>query len=76
MSVEAKGATWNNGAPVKLFERRYYVGGNSGRSYDVSSDGQRFLMIKAPGTEASAASPSLILVQHWDAELRRLVPTK
>ena len=43
--------------------------------YDVSPDGQRFLMIKAPGTDASAAPPALIVVQHWDEELKRLVPT-
>ena len=48
VSVEAKGATWNSRAPVKLFERRHFVGANSGRSYDVSPDGQRFLMIKGP----------------------------
>jgi serine/threonine-protein kinase len=76
VSVDAKGAAWNHRAPIKLFERRYFVGGNSGRSYDVSADGQRFLMIKAPGTEASATSPAVILVQHWDTELKRLVPTK
>ena len=75
VSVEAKGATWNSRAPIKLFERRYFVPRNSGRSYDVSLDGQRFLMIKGPGTDASA-SPALILVQHWDAELKRLAPTK
>jgi serine/threonine-protein kinase len=74
--VETKGATFDNGAPVKVFERRYFVGSNSGRSYDVSPDGQRFLMIKGAGTEASAASPALILVQHWDEELRRLAPKK
>ena len=73
VSVEAKGATWNNRAPIKLFERRYYVPRNSGRSYDVSIDGQRFLMIKGPGADAT---PALILVQHWDAELKRLAPTK
>ena len=73
VSVEAKGATWNNRAPIKLFERRYYVPRNSGRSYDVSLDGQRFLMIKGPGPDAP---PALILVQHWDAELKRLAPTK
>ena len=73
VSVEAKGATWNNRAPIKLFERRYYVPRNSGRSYDVSADGQRFLMIKGSGTDAS---PALILVQHWDEELKRLAPTK
>jgi eukaryotic-like serine/threonine-protein kinase len=76
VSVEAKGATLNFRAPIKLFEQRYFVGGNSGRTYDVSPDGQRFLMIKGPGTETSTASPTLILVQHWDTELKRLVPTK
>jgi Tol biopolymer transport system component len=75
VSVEAKGATLNFRAPIKLFEQRYFVGGNSGRTYDVSPDGQRFLMIKGPGTETSTASPALILVQHWDTDLKRLVPT-
>jgi serine/threonine-protein kinase len=74
--VEASGATWNNGTPMKLLERRYYTGTNTLRTYDVSPDGQRFLMIKAPGTDASAAPPALIVVQHWDEELKRLVPTK
>ena len=73
VSVEAKGVTWNNRAPITLFERRYYVPRNSGRSYDVSADGQRFLMIKGPGADAP---PALILVQHWDEELKRLAPTK
>ena len=50
--------------------------GSSGRTYDVSPDGLRFLMIKAPGTDASTAPPALIIVQHWDEELKRLVPAK
>jgi hypothetical protein len=33
-------------------------------------------MIKAPGPEAGAAPPTLVVVQHWDEELKRLVPTK
>jgi hypothetical protein len=77
--VEASGATWNAGTPMKLFEGRYYTGAGSStgaRAYDVSPDGQRFLMIKAPGTDAGAAPPALIVVQHWDEELRRLVPTR
>jgi hypothetical protein len=52
---------------MKLLERRYYTGG-IGRTYDVSADGQRFLMIKAPGTDASAAPPALIVVQHCRAD--------
>ena len=50
--------------------------GTLGRTYDVSLDGQRFLKIKATGTDASAAPPALIVVQHWDEELKRLVLPK
>jgi serine/threonine-protein kinase len=74
--VEASGTTWNVGTPMKLFERRYYNATNAARTYDASPDGQRFLMIKAPGTDAGTAPPALIVVQHWDEELRHLVPTK
>jgi len=75
--VEASGRTWNTGTPTKLLEGRYLTEVSAGvRMYDVSPDGQRFLMIKALGTDASAAPPALIVVQHWDEELKRLVPTK
>jgi serine/threonine-protein kinase len=48
-----------------------------GRSYDVSPDGQRFLMIKdGDGSNQTAAPRSIIVVQHWREELKRLVPTK
>ena len=44
--------------------------------YDVSADGERFLMIKPPpqavGVDARAET---ILVQNWTEELKRLVPT-
>jgi hypothetical protein len=42
----------------------------------VSPDGQQFLMVKAPGTNGGLAPSALIVVQHWDEELKRLVPTK
>ena len=75
--VEASGATWHAGTPTKLLERGYYApSGYVGRTYDVSPDGQRFLMIKAPTIDANAAPPALIVVQHWGEELKRLVPTK
>ena len=44
-----------------------------GRSYDISPDGKRFLMIKEPTRDAS--STEIILVQNWFQELERLVPT-
>jgi len=75
--VEASGGLWQAGAPSRLLERRYFTGaGTTGRTYDVSPDGQRFLMIKASGTEGSDAPPRIIVVQHFDEELKRLVPTK
>jgi serine/threonine protein kinase len=46
-----------------------------GRSYDISPDGQRFLMIKEGGIDGTAALPSIIVVQHWVEELKRHVPT-
>jgi hypothetical protein len=58
--------------------QRYYSprGANVGRTSDVSPDGQRFLMIKPPGAAATIAQPSLIVVQHFDEELKRLLPTR
>ncbi len=75
--VEATATMWNAGAPVKVVEPRYYTGsGNPNRAYDVSADDRRFLMIKAASADATMAAPSIIVVQHFDEELKRLVPAK
>jgi hypothetical protein len=42
------------------------------RFFDVAPDG-RFLMIEPTDTAKAA---SIIVVQHWDEELKRLVPIK
>lgn len=46
-----RGPTWAAGAPAKLLNEGYSTvpGGNPGRTYDISPDGQRFLMIKVGG---------------------------
>ena len=77
MGVEP-GPTWSATAPTKLLDGGYIApGGNPGRTYDVSADGQRFLMIKQGGGPESSATPtSIVVVQHWVEELKRLVPTK
>ena len=46
------------------------------RTYDVSPDGQRFLMIKNGTTDGNAPPPSLVVVEHWFEDLKRLVPSK
>jgi hypothetical protein len=72
-SVDASGGVWRSGAPVKVVDGKYATGAPaSGRNYDVSADGQRFLMVKAPTDQPAA--PQIQLVQHWADELNRLVP--
>jgi serine/threonine-protein kinase len=71
-----RGDAWNAGTPRKVVENRYRTSPSSnGRNYDTAPDGQRFLMIKRAGDPA-AASPTIVVVQHWDEELRARVPTK
>ena len=41
--------------------------------YDVSPDGQQFLMIKAAGTEQA---PSIVVVLNWLEELKAKLPAK
>jgi Tol biopolymer transport system component len=71
------GPTWAASAPTKLFEGRYGASANqNGRTYDIAPDGKRFLMIKPVGSTDHAAVPtSLVVVQNWDQELKRLAPT-
>jgi serine/threonine-protein kinase len=74
--VDPREAVWNAGTPQRLFDRRYYTGGGIPRQYDVSPDGQRFLML-AQGTGDRATAPlQVIVVQNWLEELRRLVPPR
>jgi len=53
-----------------LFEGRYLT--DYHRNYDVSSDGQRFLMIKE--AQGQPAATQLVVVLNWFEELKRLVP--
>ena len=66
---------FTTGTPAKLVEGRYLVGTTSpGRTYDVSPDGRRFLMIKTGEIDAAWSAPrEIAVVQNWDQELKRLV---
>ena len=52
-----------------------YYARQAGRTYDISLDGERFLMIKQSGSDETS-STEFILVQNWFEELKRLVPTE
>jgi serine/threonine-protein kinase len=72
----APGKTWAPTAPTKLFEGHYGAAASQrGRTYDIAPDGKRFLMIK-PIVDPTAAPASIVVVQNWDQELERLVPTR
>jgi hypothetical protein len=64
--------------PVKrLFQRSDYAGAGArggGRTYDISPDDRRFIMIKE--RPAENAKPELVVVLDWFAELSRLVPLR
>jgi dipeptidyl aminopeptidase/acylaminoacyl peptidase len=76
----ARGATWAATVPAKLLDAGSYAGtgtADNARSYDIAPDGQRFLMLKPDGGSGSTPTPtSLVVVQHFDEELKRLVPVK
>jgi serine/threonine-protein kinase len=65
--------TWVSTLPATLIKEGYATLG-SGRSYDISRDGQRFLMIKpSSGSDQATAPTGIIVVQNWGEELKRLV---
>ena len=57
--------------PRVLFEGVYGRLPWGARNYDVSPDGQRFLMLKS---HSSGQPQRIVLVQHFDDELKRLLP--
>jgi hypothetical protein len=73
----AGGPGWTASAPTKVLEGRYVTStaGNFPRNYDIAADRQRFLMLKPAGSEAAAPS-QIVVVQHFDEELKRLLPAK
>jgi len=63
------------GKPRQLFEGHYVMNplGYGRPNYDVSADGQRFLMLK-PVEQQQAGPTQINVVLNWTEELKRLVP--
>ena len=64
------------GTPSALFSGRYRSGGLTNPiPYDVSPDGQQFLVIKdlQPGDTAFGQA-EIVVIENWAEELKRLVP--
>jgi serine/threonine-protein kinase len=85
MAVPVKAEpTFNPGTPKILFRGTFASGNPRGNSWDISSDGKRFLMMKAAPqtTETAPAAPAFELprriniVLNWTEELKQRVPVK
>jgi serine/threonine-protein kinase len=62
------------GKPRMLFEGQYRPTPLTNPNYDVSPDGQRFLMVK-PSEQEQAAPTQINVVLNWFEELKQKVPT-
>ena len=68
--------TFEPGPVARLFANAGYAGSGaigSDRTYDVSHDGRRFLMIKIE-SGPTATTPAIVVVLNWFEELKRAVP--
>ena len=71
VSVETQ-PSFTAGRPRRLFEQHYDVAlGGFNQNYDVSPDGQQFLMVSSDEEPLRQFN----IVQNWFDELQRLVPT-
>lgn len=83
VSLEPR-STWTASAPSKLIDGPSYALAGIGdfadrfrRTYDVSPDGRRFLMIKNTDPAATIRrSERIVVVQNWHEELKRLRPSR
>ena len=63
------------GNPEILFSGPYRVGSALGvKSFDVSPDGERLLMLKDLEVELAGSTGRIVLVQNWVEELKERVP--
>jgi len=68
--------TFDYGKPARVLHTSYYT--LNIRTYDVSRDGQKFLMIKNAdaGSQETLASQGIIVVQNWFEDLKRRTSAK
>lgn len=62
------------GDPVTVFEGAYasYLGGLPFRSYDVTPDGKRFIMVKELADQSRAAATThMSVVLNWSEDWKR-----
>ena len=73
VQVQTSGRALVHGSPATVLETSYAGPFENAHPYDVSADGQRFLMIKQDAT-AAAAQTGVTVVLNWFEELKTKVP--
>jgi serine/threonine-protein kinase len=73
--IQTSGQAFNAGSPAKVFDAKIFADPavSPGRTYDVSPDGQRFLVIKdnaASDGASNATVPGMVVVTNWFEELK------
>ena len=69
-------AAFRAGSPVKLFDASLYSGRSQSRTFDVSRDGKRFLMVRSTVGSSSTTPASMVVVLNWLQELKAHEKTK
>ena len=63
------------GSPQPVVKGPYAKAFNAGRHYDVSNDGQRFLLLKDASDGQKTVAREIHLVLHWFEALKTSAPT-
>ena len=63
------------GKPRMLFMGEYVLASIPAANYDVSRDGQRFLMLKPSEQTSSSSLTQIVVVRNWFEELKQKVPS-
>ncbi len=66
----SSGSSFSVGSATRLFEHQGLRPGFNYAPYDVSADGQRFILAEPVAEAADAPEPSIRVVQNWFAEFR------
>jgi hypothetical protein len=80
MRVEVRtGASFSAGKPTRFFAQGYsnaaWTRGQGGRTFDLTPDGQRFLVVEDAPDENSRRDNRMNVVLNWQAQLERIGPT-
>jgi Tol biopolymer transport system component len=74
--IQVSGRTFTHGNARMLFEGSFVpesLDPNEARSYALSPDGARFLMMRDDTPPPGAGGPQIVVIMNWSEELKRLL---